>query len=158
MWCCYVRVPLLSDWCWQSTSAPSGLYHVQCDISQKPKPSKVLCCLHSVHLESAASALHLHPKPHCEESLLCLSFRSYLCQQPCKLSSHLSSSSLAQLHFHGAALYSSVSIATLTDMQQVTVSRGTECSSPLLVARPALRGSDWPTRPSGLMVFTEMKS
>lgn len=67
--------------------------------------------------------------------------------------------SLDPPHFHRAALYSRVSIATLADMQRVSVSRGTRLSPlPLAVAStpggaPIGRlGTSW------LMVFTGMRS
>lgn len=74
---------------------------------------------------------------------------------PISRSSRLSVSFLAPLHFHSAALCSSVPIATLADVQQVTVSRGTERPPPPLATRPASFGCDWPDL---FRVFTETKS
>lgn len=66
--------------------------------------------------------------------------------------------SLSPLHLHWASLYSRVSIATLADMQQVSVSRGTQFSLLPLASQSAPRGSDWLVQPRRLIVFTEMRS
>lgn len=66
--------------------------------------------------------------------------------------------SLSPLHFSRASLYSRVSIATLADMQQVSVSRGTQFFLLPLASQSAPGGCDWLARPSWLIVFTDMRS
>lgn len=79
---------------------------------------------------------------------------SSVCQQSSLLPPPLYS--LNPLCFHRASRYSRVSIATLADMQQVSVSSGTGFSALPLAAQWAPGGSDWLAGPSWLMVFTEM--
>lgn len=79
---------------------------------------------------------------------------SSVCQQSSLLPPPLYS--LNPLCFHRASRYSRVSIATLADMQQVSVSSGTGFSALPLAAQSAPGGSDWLAGPSWLMVFTEM--
>lgn len=80
---------------------------------------------------------------------------SSVCQQSSLLPPPLYS--LNPLRFHRASRYSRVSIATLTDMQQVSVSGGTGCSALPLAAGSAPGGSDWLAGPSGRTAFTERR-
>lgn len=172
-----VNSRFLKDYSFQYLVTTSGLGRIWSNKNQKLKHSKMLCCLHTFGTRSALwSQLHfpqpgLSPPTAPDATFLgntpplfhryCLAFVSSPTFANISRSSpptSLSLSSLALLHFHGAAQYSRVSIATLADMQQVSVSRGTRFSSLPLATQPVSPGPDWLARSSGLMVFTEMRS